>query len=636
MRSAFTLGLRLAVGTGGQRARSLMTLTASALGALLLLLVWAIAHSQVGTTTAFERQEVGLLIAGTIGMVGLPVLVLVATVARLSARVRDRRLSNLRLLGLSASQTRVVAATEVGLASVAGAVIGAAFFVAIVPLVARIDIAGRGWSASSLLPPLLAWVCVLLSVPMVSMVTAAAPQRLASRRALATSRHGDVTSTQLWRVVPLVAGFGLCWSTRSSWVDSGVGVLSPWEIGAILVGILLLGIGILLVVPVFVGLVAALVLRLSNGPLATLVGRRLQTQPTGATRVISALMIGLFIIVAARAVLTAFYSTPQYVHAADFIERDQMAETTVTATEASAAKNKIARIDGVNRVESFPTLHAQAVGSPEGEEEEATILVATCTELAGPGQTLKGCRNGVVNLVGEPWFYAPDLPQVQVQAQKQWQPQGEPVLLSTQGAATIDLESFDRLVGALHSTPALVVPPDTPGIAELLAQTDHVVVAHAGPGRFLYDRMYAAGFSVDTMVDIENYDFVQGMRTLVWVLASVVLSIGLLTFTIAGIDRALGRRRELTALRLIGTPGRLLRTAQWCEAALPTMFGTLLAIAAGGYAGATYLQLDEDKVIPLTAALALAAVAAATSAALAWITTIGTTARLDPEHIRAE
>lgn len=115
-----------------------------------------------------------------------------------------------------------------------------------------------------------------------------------------------------------------------------------------------------------------------------------------------------------------------------------------------------------------------------------------------------------------------------------------------------------------------------------------------------------------------------------------IIAIGLLTFTIAGIDRALSRRRELTALRLIGAPGRLLRTAQWCEAAHPTVLGSLLAIAAGGYAGATYLQLDDDKVMPLTTAFALAAVATVTSMLLAWITTLGTTARLDPEHIRAE
>ncbi|MGH8828639.1 MAG: permease, partial [Jiangellaceae bacterium] len=85
----------------------MMMVTASAVSSMVLLLVWGIAHSQVGTTTAFTFNPgaVTLLVAGTIGMVALPVLVFVATIARLSARVRDRRLSNLRLLGLTAAQT---------------------------------------------------------------------------------------------------------------------------------------------------------------------------------------------------------------------------------------------------------------------------------------------------------------------------------------------------------------------------------------------------------------------------------------------------------------------------------------------------------------------------------------------------
>lgn len=74
MRAAVLLGLRLAIGTGGQRARSVMTVVASAVGTTVLLLVWGIAHSQVGTTTAYNSSEVTLLMAGTIGMVGLPVL----------------------------------------------------------------------------------------------------------------------------------------------------------------------------------------------------------------------------------------------------------------------------------------------------------------------------------------------------------------------------------------------------------------------------------------------------------------------------------------------------------------------------------------------------------------------------------
>ena len=215
------LGLRLAVGTGGQRARSVTMVIASAVSSMVLLLVWGIATSQVGTTTAFPFHPgvVSLLIAGTIGMVALPVLVFVATIARLSAQVRDRRLSNLRLLGLSAAQTRLVAATEVGVASLLGSMAGAVAFVVSAPVVSRIDVAGRDWTSSSLTPPALAWICVLAVVPAMTVLTAALPQRLSSGRALSQVRQSDVRSVRLLRLVPLVLGFALCWASRSPLLD---------------------------------------------------------------------------------------------------------------------------------------------------------------------------------------------------------------------------------------------------------------------------------------------------------------------------------------------------------------------------------------------------------------------------------
>ncbi|MDN5896699.1 MAG: hypothetical protein L0H93_22110, partial [Nocardioides sp.] len=166
--------------------------------------------------------------------------------------------------------------------------------------------------------------------------------------------------------------------------------------------------------------------------------------------------------------------------------------------------------------------------------------------------------------------------------------------------------------------------------------TDLMFGLHAGPGRYLYDELAALGLQSSTMVDLENYDFVQGMQTVAWTLAAVVLGIGLLTFTVAGVDRALSRRRELTALRLIGTPTQLLRWAQWFEAALPTALGSVFAILTGTYAGATYIQLDNDRLMPLASGVAFAAIAVVFSAALATITVIGTGAPLDPDHIRTE
>lgn len=287
MRAAMLLGLRLSVGTGGQRARSLMTVLASALGVAVLQLVWGIAQAQVADTTAFEPGAVDLLVAGTIGMVALPVLVLVATMARLSAQVRDRRLSTLRLMGLTAGQTRLVAATEIGLTSLVGSVVGTVVMTAALPLVALIGFIGLDAGSGSLVPPALISAGVVAAVLSVSVAAAALPPQLSSRRSLARARRGEVRSVSPLRLVPLGAGFVICWATRSPMVDRST-TLPRTEVAAILVGILLLGVGMLLVIPVFTSLVAAAVLWVGRGPSALLLGRRLQTQPAGATRVIAA------------------------------------------------------------------------------------------------------------------------------------------------------------------------------------------------------------------------------------------------------------------------------------------------------------------------------------------------------------
>ena len=630
------LGLRLAVGTGGQRARTVATGTAAAVAVVVVLVVWDVAEGEVGRTAAFGRGQVSLLVGGTVAMVALPALVLVATMARLSAGVRDRRLAALRLLGLGAGGTRLVAATETGLAGLLGALLGSAVATGVLPLVPRVT----SWHTGALEPPPLVVAGVVLAVVAVGVATASLPPRLSSRRAVGGARREGERSASLLRAVPLLAGFVVCWATRSPLVDQS-STLPLTEVAAILVGILLLGVGMLLVVPVFTSMVAVVVLRLGRGPGATLLGRRLQSQPAGATRVVAALMVGLFVVVAARGVVGTFMATPQYQSAADFVEHDQTAEVTAHAGRAAVTGEALRSLPGVRRVESYRVLRGatprSTPGSAAQEPDRMTVIVATCEQLAGSAGSLPGCSDRGASVVDEPFFFHPGADTIRVRSDTGTHGRGPAVSVPVAGATTIDPEAFARAVGgALEGTPAVVVPPSTSGVAALLPHTDRLVVAHAGPGRFLYDRVQAAGFRIDSRVDLDTYDFVQGMLALVWLLAGVVLSIGLLTFTVAGIDRALGRRRELTALRLVGTPGGLLRRTQWAEAALPSVAGSLLAIAAGGYAGTTYLQLDDDMTMPMTATLALAAAAVAASVLLAWLTTLGTTAGLDPEHIRAE
>lgn len=627
MSATLKLGAKLAIGTRGQRARTLATLSASALGATVVLLVWGVANALLAGTIAFTTQEVNTLIAGTIAVVALPVLVLVATIARLSASVRDRRLANLRLLGMSAGQTRLVAACEAGLAAIAGAFVGALLVLVAAPLI------GLAIPGPLPLPPAWAWPVVVGGVPLASVATAALPQRLAGDAALSQARRAPRRRLRVWRIVPVLFGFLLCWGTRSPLIDTNPDAISGPEMVAMLVGILLLGIGTLLVVPIFVDLVAAVLVRVGKGPLARIVGRRLEAQPAGATRVISALMIGLFVVVAGQAVVTAFMTTPQYESAARWIEQDQVAEVQAPADQVSALRAALERVDGVERIDTFTMLHGGLVGDEFGG---IAVIVASCAELAGPSGELPGCSDDAPSQIGDFAFYGTVADGMAVWTAQNGQPQHNPVNVPLDGMTSIDPADWARATGVMDFTAVVILPPSTPGIAALLRDTDRMFGVHAGPGRFLYDDLADLGMQSSTMVDLENYDFVQGMQTVAWTLAAVVLGIGLLTFTVAGLDRALSRRRELTALRLIGTPTRLLRWAQWFEAALPTALGSVFAILTGTYAGATYLQLDNDRLMPLTSGLGLAAIAVVLSAALAAITVIGTGAPLDPDHIRAE
>jgi len=489
---------------------------------------------------------------------------------------------------------------------------------------------------ASLWPPAPAWVVVPLAVVTAALVPTVLPQRLPSERALSHVRQRAGGPVRLVRVVPLLLGFLLCASPQLPWVDQSPGEVPAWEIVATMAGIALLGIGMLLVIPVFMSLIASCLLRFGSGPLTTLVGRRLQAQPASATRVIAALMMGLFIVVAARGVLVVFLATPQYIAAADFVEREQTAEVTATVEDLQTTVGDLGAIEDVREIVAFPVAQGAPPQAAADGSDNVTVVFATCAELATTSEGLPGCSDNTPSLVGDPWFRIGDVTVLHVRAYADNAPGGRPVEVDLRRAGVIAPATFEREIGALADTPVVVVPPRTPGIATVLGQTDRLVVAHAGPGRDLYDRVERAGYRYNSSVDLVNYDFVQGMLTMVWILAAVVISIGLATFTIAGIDRAIGRRRELTALRLIGTPHRLLRKAQWLEAALPTVLGSVLAIAAGAYAGAAYLQRSDSLHVSMGSTLTLAAIAIVTSLLLAWVTTVGTAARLDPEHIRAE
>lgn len=203
--------------------------------------------------------------------------------------------------------------------------------------------------------------------------------------------------------------------------------------------------------------------------------------------------------------------------------------------------------------------------------------------------------------------------------------------LALQGDAWSQLQPLDAQV---------LLPPSALAGTSLPARAQLDLLALAAPGRGLLIRLQRAGLGpamTGNEWDFQAYDYAAGLRALVWSIAAVILSVGLLSFAVAAIDRAMSRRREVVGLQLVGVPPSVLRRVQWIEAGLPIVVGTMLAIGLGLFGGATYLSLGGELAsAPVGQALALAGIAALSALLIAGLTVLGASPRLRPELIRAE
>lgn len=647
MMQALRLGLRLAGGgaaTWSSRTRSIMVALAAAVGVILMLAVLAIAHSETGRSDhgLVSESGVSLMLATVVVTVGLPVLVLAAATGRLAAAMRDRRLANLRLLGMTPAQTRVVAAVETGAAAVVGAVLGLGAFLALRRLLVFIDPVGRDWALVTLTPTLTGYAVVLLAVPAAVTLVSASPGRRAPADDLVTARRARSHPPSRWRVAPLLLGVAVTLYVfamspppgRAASVDLTVPMFAA---------IILLGLGVILVVPVFVRLVADWLVRRRESPAAVIAGRRLQDQPAATTRLVSGLLIGLFLVTGARAVVVAFEQTAQYQAAAASMTTGEIGTTTVSSKVASSLTKQVAGIDGVRAVEALPYLSTPC-------EQQGTCVgavVATCEQLTNLVGPLPTCREGEPAWLGSGWAEDRETLSVHAYESESAEPKGQRVRTP---APTYSLpDTVGQAVDA-----QVFFPRSTPGLGQLVSATSVQAIIAAEPGVSLGDLSRVEDDASQTMLDpmivrvdgrtvmihppdTAYYDFVAGLREIVWAVAAVILSVGLLAFAIGAIDRAISRRAEMVSLQLVGVSPRVLRRTQWIEAALPLGAGVVLAVGAGFLAGACYLAFGTELVnAPWQQSLTLAAVSLIASVAVAGVTVLAVSPRILPELIRSE
>src|SRR5699024_3996099 len=146
--------------------------------------------------------------------------------------------------------------------------------------------------------------------------------------------------------------------------------------------------GIILVLPVVVRYLAAWLIR-RGGPVSTVAGRRLQAQPGTQTRVLSALLVALFLATGAQGVVVTLQDLPQY--AIPRHHTTVKASTTLHVPAGTTAEKIAARARAVPGVRDTLVTH-QVAASCDNDSmlcDNLRVIVAPCQTVQQlvPGAT---------------------------------------------------------------------------------------------------------------------------------------------------------------------------------------------------------------------------------------------------------
>lgn len=625
----------------GGRLRSGLVVIGAAVATVVLLVAAAIP-----STLTHPDDDVRRFVGVVVLVLTMPVVTLLAAVTRLSAAVRDRRLSALRILGVGAGTTRAVAALEAALLSVGGLVVGALAFLALRPALARIG-ADRHWfEAARLWPSTSGWALALSGVLAVSLVVAILPARAVTSSPLAVRRQAAATRPVWWRVVPLLAGAGVLIYTVTRRFNPDDAIPKSVVI-TFFIGTALLGLGLPLAAPVAIRLLADAMVGVTARPSVRLAARRLQQEPAGTNRLVTSLLVALFVVVGARCVLVAWETTPQAVRAEKALHGGlQAAQITVRDRQQVDldAIRAVPHVSGAAFNDAFTTQ------CPTSSFDCAGVLVARCQDLPALRVFVDRC------VEGRPTWLLPSS-----SAQRGTDNVGHPVTAvqrNEDGTATLaklqlpavraTAAQADRSDRGDSNWPrylpsTLLVPPDYPGAGKLVAsqqqRTISVVLDRGGVPA--YDRLAAAAqdqnllsYSEESPTDwrvVENY------RAILYAIAAVLLSVGLAALLITALDAAVQRRRHLASLSVLGVPLALSRGSQLIQVAVPLLIGLPAAAAAGLLAGRAYLMLGYTRApVPWPSVGVLVAVALLASLAVAGLTVTGLGRAVQAEDLRRE
>lgn len=539
-------------------------------------------------------------------LVGLPGVLFLLTVARLSAATRARRIAALRLVGMPSRQLRGISHWECAIPGMLGSLLGIGAFTMANRSLPRSELLGFTWLPSDTRTSLLEAFGIVLIVGLVASRTAAAGDRRLLRNAVAVRRGVGDSRPRWWTLLPVVIGS----ATLAAFLLTNHGrTVSRGGQATLVIAAALAAGGLIFGLRTLVWSSARLLARQTRTAAVRLGVRSAEHEPGSLIRVSAGLVALVLVAAVGTAVLRALTLADAPLGTSIGLAVDGSA---VPSPAQRAAVTKLAG-GGIGLTTTEPRQAAQAAATQQDAWRQYgfPVVFARCADLKHvAGVDARGCRDGYVYRMTDP--LQPGLPVM---------PVGLSGSIRTGDGRTATVTAPQAVLVIPHlltspvSAPAVLITVQAPaGGWSSSAQFQFAVAdGHGSLERFQTSlaRISPTAVATPTSGDLagRERDRIVGDSLRFGLGLGEVLAV--LTFLAAAGDRALERRRAVAALRVVGASSRLLRTAQLVQLALTLGVGLLLATVLGSLSAAAYLAIDgSDRwyPAPLLTALALTAV----------------------------
>lgn len=521
-------------------------------------------YADVPSEISFEQPLYQVAFLVSVGLL-IPIVVFVATGARLSASARESRLAAIRLVGGTPNQVRIVATAESALASGLGCLLGIGLFLAGRPLLAAVVPPGDRWFPSDLAPSLLVSVAVLAGVILLSVGASLIALRRVVVTPLGVVRGSRKPIRATWRW--LMLGTGLAGLLVVMLIGRAIITNDRIALPIVVISYGLTGFGAAASAPLAGSAIATLLSRIWRSTGVMLGAQRLRADPRAAGRTVA----GVVIVVIA-ATVTSLYVGVYEAQAGDSYFPSSLLASTVIVASASPEPIPYRSLHHVPGVEAVAPVWLGYT------RNSYTVALTDCDALdASVGRDLPSCERGDAYVNGSLYDDGSGL-------RKSMNLHFDLAPKLRVRVALNNTHRLDLKLGRFHN---ILVPLEA-GSAELLARVAPSLVYVATDGDpATVERIRNAlhgpwAPSVSSRGEPEDY------ADEVPVLVGGAVTLGLLiTFAIAAatllittVDAVGERRRSLATLAAVGASRGVLRGALTVETALPMLAGVSLGLGS--------------------------------------------------------